>query len=187
VGLLIPAELAAQQGPSTANEAWYKVATGIIAIPTALLAILISWNMIRKTRLETKKLELDIRKQTEEAKESANEASDRADLATAQAEKANQGAEDARAKLDRFIFLAMPKPIYANLFKLAQPEPFGRYRINEGFKAQLRFLRDAGYITLDRSVGQLQDGDDLSAHAQVTELGREFIANRRRLVPDEQL
>jgi|GEM_PF-6283010 len=94
---------------------------------------------------------------------------------------------ETNAKLDRFIFLAMPKPTYANLVKLAGPQRFGRYNITEGFQAQLRFLRDAGYITLDRYVGELQDGDDLSAHVQVTELGREFIANRRRLVPNEQL
>jgi hypothetical protein len=94
---------------------------------------------------------------------------------------------EANAKLDRFIFLAMPKPTYANLVKLAEPRPFGRYNVTESFKAQLRFLRDAGYITLTSYVGELQDGDDLSAHAQVTELGREFIANRRRLVPNEQL
>jgi hypothetical protein len=36
-------------------------------------------------------------------------------------------------------------------------------------------------------VSELQEGDDLSAHVQVTELGKEFIANRRRLVPNEQL
>jgi hypothetical protein len=87
---------------------------------------------------------------------------------------------EANAKLDRFIFLAIPKPTYANLVKLAGPQRFG-------FQAQLRFLRDAGYITLDRYVGELQDGDDLSAHVQVTGLGKEFIANRRRLVPNEQL
>jgi len=94
---------------------------------------------------------------------------------------------ETNAKLDRFIFLAMPKPTYANLVKLAGPQRFGNYNVTEGFQAQLRFLRDAGYITLDCYVGQLQDGDDLSAHAQVTELGREFIANRSRLVPNEQL
>jgi hypothetical protein len=94
---------------------------------------------------------------------------------------------EANAKLDRFIFLAMPKPTYANLVKLAGPQRFGRYNITEGFQAQLRFLRDAGYITLDRYVGELQDGDDLSTHVQVTDLGKEFIANRRRLVPNEQL
>jgi hypothetical protein len=94
---------------------------------------------------------------------------------------------EANAKLDRFIFLAMPKPTYANLVKLAGPQRFGRYNITEGFQAQLRFLRDAGYITLDRYVGELQDGDDLSAHVQVTDLGKEFIANRRRLAPNEQL
>jgi hypothetical protein len=53
---------------------------------------------------------------------------------------------EANAKLDRFILLAMPKPTYANLVKLAGPERFGRYNITEGFQAQLRFLRDAGRV-----------------------------------------
>jgi hypothetical protein len=41
---------------------------------------------------------------------------------------------EANAKLDRFIFLAMPKPTYANLVKLAGPQRFGRYNITEGFQ-----------------------------------------------------
>jgi len=128
-----------------------------------------------------------VRKEAAEAKATAANASDRAYVAAAQADKATKEAEEIRAKLDRFIFLAMPKPAYANLVKLAGPQRFGRYNATEGFKAQLRLLRDAGYLTLDRHVGELQDGDDLSAYVQVTDLGREFITNRRRLVPDEQL
>ena len=81
----------------------------------------------------------------------------------------------------------MPKSIYANLVKVAGPQPLGRYNVTEGFKEQLRYLRDAGYITLDSYVSDLRDGDDLSVHAKVTEIGREFIENRRRLIPNEQL
>jgi hypothetical protein len=61
VGLVTSGALAAQQA-ATGNdgEEWYKIATGIIAIPAALLGVLISWNMVRKTRLETRKLQLEI-------------------------------------------------------------------------------------------------------------------------------
>jgi hypothetical protein len=61
VGLVTSGALAAQQA-ATGNdgEEWYKIATGIIAIPAALLGVLISWNMVRRTRLETRKLQLEI-------------------------------------------------------------------------------------------------------------------------------
>lgn len=45
---------------SAAGEAWYTVITGIIAIPAALIALVVSFNMIRKTSLESRKLELEI-------------------------------------------------------------------------------------------------------------------------------
>jgi hypothetical protein len=59
--LLAPAALAAEDGTTpTGGEEWYKAATGILAIPAALLGIIISWNMVRKPRLETRKLQLEI-------------------------------------------------------------------------------------------------------------------------------
>ena len=201
-GLLFPTELAAQQAPATPNDYWFKVSTAVIGIPAALVAIL----AIRRARLETgklqietgklqietqklqietQKLQIELNEKTAETKATANDASDRANIATAQAEKANKEAEEARRKLDRFIFLAMPKPTYDNLVKLAKSESFGGYRADEGFKAQLRFLRDAGYINFDGHVSELQDGDNLSIRAQVTKLGKEFIENRERLAPTE--
>jgi len=59
--LLVP-ENAFAQGAivPAAGEAWYKVAAGIIAIPAAMLGLLVSWNMMKKTRMETRKLELEI-------------------------------------------------------------------------------------------------------------------------------
>jgi|SRR6516164_9434256 hypothetical protein len=127
-----------------------------------------------------------VKKAAADAQATAVEASDRAEIAAAQAGKATREAEEAREKLDRFIFRAMPKPTYANLVKLAGPR-FGKYDVTENFKEQLRFLRDSGYITLDCYVSELRGGEDLSAHAQVTDLGREFIENRQRLIPNEQL
>jgi hypothetical protein len=60
VGLVTSGAYAAQQAANTDGDEWYKIATGIIAIPAALLGVLISWNMVRKTRLETRKLQLEI-------------------------------------------------------------------------------------------------------------------------------
>ena len=164
-----------------------QVIIGLVLV-TAVLAFLPRVVDVEKFQMGKGGMTLEMAVQAAaEAKMTAAEASGRADLAAAQADKATREAEEARAKLDRFIFLSMPKPAYVNLVKFSGPQPFGRYNVTEGFREQLRFLRDAGYITLNCYVGELRDGEDLSVHAQVTDLGREFIANRRRLVPDESL
>ena len=46
---------------TTGQEAWYKVATGVIAIPAAVIGLIVSINLIKKTNLESRKLELEIR------------------------------------------------------------------------------------------------------------------------------
>jgi hypothetical protein len=164
-----------------------QVVVGLVLI-AALLTFLPRVTDVEKFVMNRGGMTLELAVQVaSEAKAAAVGASERADEAVSQADKATKEAEDARTKLDRFIFLSMPKPTYANLVKLAGPERFGPYNLNEGFVSQLRFLRDAGYIDVDRHVGELHGSDDLSRHVQVTELGREFIANRRRLVPNEQL
>jgi hypothetical protein len=42
-------------------EVWYKVIAGVIAIPAALLGLVLSYNILRKTTLETRKLERELR------------------------------------------------------------------------------------------------------------------------------
>jgi hypothetical protein len=57
--LLHPATaLAADSRP----PAWYEVATGVIAIPVALIGMAYSFYLIQKTRLEVRKTELESRK-----------------------------------------------------------------------------------------------------------------------------
>jgi len=56
---LLPSVAVLVQSPQP--EVWYKVVAGIIAIPTALLGLLISYNILRKTTLETRKLERELR------------------------------------------------------------------------------------------------------------------------------
>jgi hypothetical protein len=171
----------------TAKTVTVQVIIGLVLV-TAVLAFLPRVVDVEKFQMGKGGMTLEMAARfAVEAKATAAEASSRADVAAAQADKATKEAEEARAKLDRFIFLAMTKPSYANLVKLAGPQRFGKYNVTEGFKEQLRFLRDAGYITVNCYVGELRDGEDLSAHAQVTDLGREFIANRRRLIPNEAL
>ncbi len=46
---------------SSSHLEWWQTTTGIIGIPTAILAIFASWFLITKTRLESRKLQLEIR------------------------------------------------------------------------------------------------------------------------------
>jgi hypothetical protein len=93
---------------------------------------------------------------------------------------------EARETIDRFIFLSMPRPIYDNLKRLADArltrKSFGKFEATEGFKQQLRSLRDSGYIdTHGRLIGQLTSDQELSEFAEVTKLGLDFIKYRESL------
>ncbi len=59
--LVAPLTASAQAAPGSSGEAWYKIVTGIIAIPAAIVGLIVALNTIRKTSLESKKLELEIR------------------------------------------------------------------------------------------------------------------------------
>ncbi len=51
-----------------AGEVWYKVATGVLAIPAALLGLILTFNILRKTTLESRKLELEIQQKHAEVR-----------------------------------------------------------------------------------------------------------------------
>lgn len=58
--LLAPGNAIGQEIVGHGADPWYKIIAGIIAIPAAALGVLVSWNMMRKTRLETQKLAIEI-------------------------------------------------------------------------------------------------------------------------------
>jgi len=58
--LLTSGDAIAQEVAAHVSDPWYKVVVGIIAIPGAAIGLLVSWNMMQKARLETKKLEIEI-------------------------------------------------------------------------------------------------------------------------------
>lgn len=56
-----PTVLAAESNDSANGEIpWWKVVTGIIAIPAGMVGLIYSYRLTQKTRLESRKLELDI-------------------------------------------------------------------------------------------------------------------------------
>ncbi len=73
----------------------------------------------------------------------------------------------------------MPQPSFDNLRKIADGK-FGKYHMTEGFRQQLRNLRDSGYIlTNSIAIAAIPEkDDDLSNYVYATELGREFISQR---------
>ena len=48
--------------------------------------------------------------------------------------------------------------------------------MTDGFRSQLRYLRDNGYITVTGYVGDLPErGDQLSSYVTATQTGSEFV------------
>jgi hypothetical protein len=106
------------------------------------------------------------------------ELSKKVDEANAKAEVADSKADAALATLTRFVFNSMPQPTFENLRKISTG--FGTFGMSEGFRQQLRYLRDSGYIrTNDIAIADIPAaGDELSQFVYATSLGKEFIAQR---------
>jgi hypothetical protein len=104
--------------------------------------------------------------------------SKKVDEANVKAEIADTKADAALATLTRFVFNSMPQPTFNNLRKIAGS--FGTFGMSEGFRGQLRYLRDSGYIqTNGIAIADIPaEGNDLSNFVCATDLGKEFIAQR---------
>jgi hypothetical protein len=106
------------------------------------------------------------------------ELSKKVDEANAKAEVADIKADAALATLTRFVFNSMPQPTFENLRKIAAR--FGPFNMSDGFRQQLRYLRDSGYIrTNDITIADIPAvGNELSDFVYATDLGKEFIVQR---------
>jgi len=107
------------------------------------------------------------------------ELSKKVDEANIKAEVADSKADAVLATLTRFVFNSMPQPTFKNLTKIDSGR-FGRFHMSDGFRQQLRYLRDSGYIqTNNIAIGGIPtEGSDLSDFLYATDLGKEFIAQR---------
>jgi hypothetical protein len=101
------------------------------------------------------------------------------DEANTKAANAESKANDALAKFTRFVFNSMPRPTFDNLKKIADGH-FGSYKMSDGFRQELRYLRDSGYIlTKDIAIGNIPiNAHDLSDFVYITDLGKDFIKQR---------
>lgn len=107
------------------------------------------------------------------------ELSKKVDAANAKADDATNKADSALKTIKRFVFNSMPQPTFSNFQKIATGN-FGPFNMSEGFRQQLRNLRDSGYIVTNSiTIANIPtEGNDLSEFVYCTELGKEFIAQR---------
>ena len=141
-----------------------KGTIALCALGAAALSIF--WPLVGKIdNLKIGPTGLELSKKVEEANAKANDAADKA--------------YSAFATITRFVFNSMPQPIFNNLCKIASGH-FGPYHMSEGFRQQLRTLRDSGYIlTNNIHIANIPtEGSDLSEFVYCTELGKEFIEHR---------
>ena len=129
-------------------------------------ALVVSWPLVAKIdNLKIGATGVELTKKVDEANAKAGDAADKA--------------YSAIATITRFVFNSMPQPTFVNLQKIAS-DKFGPFVMNDGFRQELRNLRDSGYITTNNTyIGNIPDrGDELSAFVYCTELGKEFIDQR---------
>lgn len=106
------------------------------------------------------------------------------DEANAKADDAASKAYDALAKITRFVFNSMPQPTFRNLEKI-DSRHFGSFTMTDGFRQELRTLRDSGYVATNGYIAQIPaEGRDLSDFVYTTDLGKEFIRQRRKAESD---
>jgi hypothetical protein len=75
----------------------------------------------------------------------------------------------------------MAAPMYLNLKKLASGN-FGQYVMSGGLKRELYHLRDMGYIEVNVISAILDQGDNLSDHVVVTDIGHMYVQLRDSVV-----
>ena len=138
-------------------------------------ALAVFWPLVSKVdNMKLGPSGLELSKRVEEAKATADDASNKAYRAV--------------ETITRFVFNSMPQPTFNNLQKIASGR-FGRFQMSDGFRQELRNLRDSGYIrTNGIFVSDIPaSGDDLSEYVYCTELGKEFIDQRLAVEKAKQI
>jgi hypothetical protein len=66
---VIPVFAQVESGESNAAQPWWKIATGILAVPAALLGLYYTYRLSEKTRLESKKLQRELEREARQISE----------------------------------------------------------------------------------------------------------------------
>lgn len=93
--------------------------------------------------------------------------------------------DETKESVDKLFLATMSGPMYNNLKKLDNP-PFGNYKMDNGLKRELYYLRDVGYISItSQSEGSITkipfEGNNLSIYVTVTDIGKDFIRLRKNI------
>ena len=137
---------------------WWQVATGILGIPTAVIALVSSYVLIQKTRAETAKLKKDLSTQKDELND-----------------------------VTVFLFKTLINEAeLRHLEGLASPDPYPLEK--DGFaEQQLGRLRTSRLITVPSGITKLPEHiRDLHEHAALTKAARYYL-ERRKTLPVESL
>jgi hypothetical protein len=156
LGLLVGLAIHLLRASPVASATIASIVFGIIVI-SVLLALLPYVSYIETLTFSPNRLEVRLRTIEKEASE------------------IRETAESAFENVVKFIFLAMPGNTYQNLKKITEGN-FGAFEMTDGFRSELRYLRDNGYIIVAGYVGDLPGrGDQLSTYVNATKIGREFV------------
>jgi len=132
---------------------WWQVATGILGIPAAVIALVYSYVLIQKTRAETAKLKKDLSTQKDELND-----------------------------VTVFLFKTLINEAeLRHLEGLASPDPYPLEK--DGFaEQQLGRLRTSRLITVPSGITKLPEHiRDLHEHAALTKAARYYLERRKTL------
>jgi hypothetical protein len=144
---------------------WWQIATGVLGIPTAVVALVYGIIQIQKTRAEIRKTHVDIDKTRLETTKLTGELS-------------NQRRE--LDEMTEFLYDNFVNDAELRLEGLdsAKPYPFNRASYSD---AELRRLRALRLILIRTTVTNLpQHVADLHDHVDITERGRDYLGRRRK-------
>jgi hypothetical protein len=146
---------------------WWQVATGILSIPAAVIALAYSYYQIPKARAEIEKTHAEtakLKKDLSTQKDELNEQKQKLDDVTV-------------FLFNNFINEAELR----HLEGLASPDPYPLERT--GFaRLELRHLRASRLITVSSGIGELPKHiRDLHEHAALTKAARYYLERRKTL------
>ena len=138
---------------------WWQIATGVLAIPTAVIGLIYTVVQIQKARAEIRKTQAETSKLTGELSTQRRELDEMTEFL-----------------YDNFVNDAELRHLVG--LESTRPYPFNRASYSD---AELRRLRALRLILIRTTVTNLpQNVPDLHAHIDITQPGRDYLARRRK-------
>src|SRR5436309_9204500 len=144
---------------STSPLQWWQIATGVLAIPTAVVGLVYTVVQIQKARAEIRKTHAETTKLTGELSSQRQELDEMTEFL-----------------YDNFVNDAELRHLEG--LESTNPYPFNRASYSD---AELRRLRALRLILIRTTVTKLpQHVFDLHEHVEITQRGHDYLARRRK-------